>query len=83
MNRYFDDDLDDDRSEPPPRRATGDVVVGRVAIEAGLGWVGLRPDGELAIEIDERALRSTRADRLGEHLANALNQALATTKPRS
>jgi len=48
------------------------------------GRVGVGPDGALTVDLDERAVRTTPADRIGDHLVHAVNTAIdAAARSRS
>lgn len=82
MNHYvfhdaFDDDLEGDL---PEREGTTAGYATRVEIAGGLGRVGVQGD-DLAIDLDEQAIRTTPADRIGDHLTHAVNTAFDADTP--
>ncbi|WP_154814283.1 hypothetical protein [Actinophytocola xinjiangensis] len=86
MNHYvfhdaFDDDVDGDvEGDLPERDGTTAGYATRVEIAGGLGRVGVQGD-DLAIDLDEQAIRTTPADRIGDHLTRAVNTAFDADTP--
>lgn len=69
-----------DVDEPAPAKDTGTV---RAPIDQGLGQVAVSAAGELtSVDLDERNMRTTRADRLAELILSAMVRAQDTAAAR-